>query len=54
MSTSIATDLDEVEDPALVSRLTELAAGLRAQGGPAQHPHVEDVPPGVLPAEYGI
>ncbi|GAA1650146.1 hypothetical protein [Microbacterium flavum] len=54
VSTSIATDLDEVEDPALVSRLTELAAGLRAQGGPAQHPHVEDVPPGVLPAEYGI
>lgn len=54
VSTTIATDLTEVEDEALVATIKARAVDLRAHGGPAQHPHVEDTTPTEHLTDFGI
>lgn len=52
--TTIDTALAEIEDAELVAHLESITKELRAIGGPAQHPHVEAVPPSAHSIEFGI
>lgn len=53
-ATGVVTDVDEVEDAALILHLEGLAAEIRREITPTARPHVDDMPPGGSFSDFGI